>query len=61
MEDMKGIKRHIDSRGRITIPAVFQQMLGINTDDKGTWKITKKGNLLLELEGTETGLVEEEL
>ncbi len=52
---MKGIKRKIDTTGRITIPAVLRQVIGVNKGDTGTWKITDNGNLLLEFNSDEEG------
>lgn len=57
---MRGIKRKIDTTGRITIPAILRQIIDVEKGDTGTWKITDSGNLLLEFDSEENIMVKEE-
>lgn len=57
---MKGIKRKIDTTGRITIPAILRQIIDVDKGDTGTWKITDNGNLLLEFHKEDSATISEE-
>jgi len=60
MNELRGIKRKIDTTGRITIPSSLRNILGVDKGDEGTWQVTNNGNLLLKFGENENVIIQNE-